>query len=429
MVNLLNTSELKTRIESYRTINLPYSNKMELSPIIKKLEEELEKELDEVYKENLNFFIDFLKIVEKVKDVLTYDLYFSHIEDGIIKLCMEFFSITIHNSSDSSLTIPHLIVYCTISENEIKFRRAVNCCAYAEQYDLDYTFSHCNGAGDLFCFGNGHFSELLVSYPSKYYSRKLDYIKDLLLNIRGFISWESLEGVPYKKIRDIILMRSSRRFLHKLDSKNKREEQIFSFILEYLEKTKPSWLDPELLECASTVEDIHSYVIHKTIEDLTSLKLFFEPLQSLDKDEIQNVKWISPEIKDWLLNNLLLELFEIDDDLDRLKMYILTKENISDIQFEFNNDHKSFIIFTDIPLKNFSFLTIYKKEIFLDEQDFKHLENIYKAKYNKNILTALNKIITLLINEKKDHSYNFERRKFMDQLLTKLTKEEYELYI
>lgn len=118
-----------------------------------------------------------------------------------------FNNVTISNSEDKSLDIKDLIValdmshYCQVL-GLIGGRLTLS----FEEWVSNYRHSHLNACNNQniyirdFCLGNSEISDLITQLKRDF---DVDRFKLLLYSLRTYVSWESLEGVPYMRLSNV----------------------------------------------------------------------------------------------------------------------------------------------------------------------------------------------------------------------------------
>ena len=124
---------------------------------------------------------------------------------------VHFPEVTISNSVEQSHVMRDIYLHFIVRDNLVHLNGIKRTTYTEKEIRNNYLFSHCSSlynptswTVDSFCFGATDIADLKDSV--KYNGRKAVY-KDLyffLEAIKEYLSWESLEGVPYRKIEDVI---------------------------------------------------------------------------------------------------------------------------------------------------------------------------------------------------------------------------------
>lgn len=142
---------------------------------------------------------------------------------------------TISNSMEQSHIIRDLYLKFEISKNGVflnGLKRGTLTDAEVRNY---YTFSHVNNGencfswADMFCFGETQISQLRndLRRNRKTAFRSLPFFLEA---VKEYLSWESLEGVPYRKIDDVIYDKKLWRNVHLNYSK-----EMLDFVIQHIE--------------------------------------------------------------------------------------------------------------------------------------------------------------------------------------------------
>ena len=141
----------------------------------------------------------------------------SYGSDGYFKIVVYFPEITIKNSKRQSHTIKELYVRFSIKVNLTELVPSCNLYVSGtrtlmsdKEYMCDYAHSHLPSGATVgwesFCLGNSDFSMLVNTLrismtPEDWFL--------LFFSLENYVSWESLEGGPYRSIANIGISRSS----------------------------------------------------------------------------------------------------------------------------------------------------------------------------------------------------------------------------
>lgn len=126
---------------------------------------------------------------------------------GIYRLIIHFPKITITNDEDLSNEIVNLFVGLGINdEGRIVDLRGIRPTYRREEYDATYAHSHISGIATkwyqgAFCTGSGPINQSLLLNKEEPFN-EIEF-RLLCYHIRSLVKYESLEGTPYRYIRDI----------------------------------------------------------------------------------------------------------------------------------------------------------------------------------------------------------------------------------
>ncbi len=166
--------------------------------------EDMVEVLNSLYKENWTFYF--------------YDIH------KLPEIRILFPEVTIKNTLDRTHIIRDLIVAMSLSITDKRIAivptlRGLRLTVTKEEFVSGYQHSHLNGveyesynfSNDvklIFCLGTNEVPEVITVFNDNH---EIGTFELLLLTINSMISWESLEGVPYKRIENISLQTTTNR--------------------------------------------------------------------------------------------------------------------------------------------------------------------------------------------------------------------------
>lgn len=214
---------LEGRIHVLKNLSIKCYDEYESLYRISDLIENYEKNISLLNSDNIKEFIPFIKILNEIYPN-QWDFYYTlEGKDILISgLYIKFDKFTISNSAGFSHIIENLIVSLCIYYDTIKesFSIYPNLYGYRTtltkaELDSNYVHSHLcvetrgifkeddyKYCCERFCLGTSVLNNLLEKQFEKDVKAK-DIFKDILLNIFSTISYESLEGTPYRNISSI----------------------------------------------------------------------------------------------------------------------------------------------------------------------------------------------------------------------------------
>lgn len=214
---------LDGRIRVLKDLSTKYYGEYESLYSVFDLIENYEKNTTLLNSDNIKEFIPFIKILNEIYPN-QWDFYYTLEDKDILisGLHIKFDKFTISNSAGFSHIIENLIVSLCIYYDTIKesFSIYPNLYGYRTtltkaELDSDYEHSHlCTETKGIFkeddykycyerfCLGTSVLNNLLEKQFKENIKAK-DIFKDILLNIFSTISYESLEGTPYRNISSI----------------------------------------------------------------------------------------------------------------------------------------------------------------------------------------------------------------------------------
>jgi hypothetical protein len=214
---------LEGRIRVLKDLSTKFYDEYESFYSLFELVKSDEKNISLLNSNNIKEFIPFIKILNEIYPSQWDFCYTLEGKDILISgICIKFDKFTISNSAGFSHTIENLIVslciyYDTMKESFLIYPNLYGYRTTLTKAELDSNYMHshlCTEAKGIFkesdykycyerfCLGESVLKGLFKEQFKEGVKAK-DIFKDILLNIFSTISYESLEGTPYKNISSI----------------------------------------------------------------------------------------------------------------------------------------------------------------------------------------------------------------------------------
>jgi len=276
-----------------------------------------------------------------------------------------------------------------------------------EEYENDYYHSHRSsgniGGFECMCLGNTILSQFMMLFLEKIES---EIFESFLIQLDGYVRWESLEGVPYKYIANI-----------KLKDNSNNYRKYIELILESFDYISPYKYILNKNSNSINIREVSDYNINKIILDdsyelekmlaqyylVSYFSNIIKPNDILDPN-ILNVFKIKNNITGEYLS-LLPETIINKNDSYKRESDLIIKYNKKQTNIKFNNEYVKYNI-----IKKYTLIDTNNKENNL-------LEILNKNKNNLVIDNNIYKKFIFLIENKLNDNF---KNMYIDKLKIKL---------
>lgn len=166
-----------------------------------------------ITRENLDLLINYYNIFNEIyPNECDLQICFSEENDDYhYVIVIHFPELTVTNSRNESHKIyDFFFAVCFDNQLNINRFRGNRTTMMLEEIDSNYKFSHLSREGfdtipiyTNFCFGDGDIPKLRLKFNSSVQEERFQILTLIAYSIEIYLSWESLEGGPYKRMAEI----------------------------------------------------------------------------------------------------------------------------------------------------------------------------------------------------------------------------------
>lgn len=190
------------------------------------------------------------------------------VDDDSLYITVHFPEITVSNSIEQSHIMRDVYLKFEIRSNGVKLYGLKRGTVTETEWRNSYWFSHCNSYNvsewtRSFCFGYTDIREIRDKLEGKSKLYTFNHLSYFLEAIKEYLSWESLEGVPYRKIDSVI--NDVTRFQEKsININNVPIEEMYNSCIRNITSLKYSYYQNDDNEYTVRLEDSSNIAEHLT---------------------------------------------------------------------------------------------------------------------------------------------------------------------